>query len=167
MAHKSHELRPVTDPPSGMPDGRGGRQYTLPRVYLRDIASGTRSIFQRFKAAVIKAENAAWEHSDYNLPKDEFEAAKTDADRQEQAMLRALVRLQNKGPEDVEAIKRDLKKAVDVIYAVTQSPENAMDIIVASKVSTLVVKVKYGRQRHAYADGIAAFQKLLSDGRKK
>lgn len=167
MAHKSHELRPVTDPPSGMPDGRGGRQYTLPRVLMKDIASGTRSIFLRFKAAIKTAEAANFQHSDYNLPKDEMDAAYADADRQEQAMLRALVRLQNKGPEDVEALKRDLKKACDVIYAVTQSPENAMDIIVASKVSTLVVKVKYGRQRHAYADGIAAFQKLLLDGRKK
>lgn len=160
MAHQSRELRPVNGP--SFRDGRGGRQYTLPRVFLRDIRSGTRSIFQRFDAAAqdmgIKG---AYEEEERILIEQYY-------DRMKQAMLRAIIRLQNgEGLDDVEGLKRDLKKAVDTLYNISQAPDSALAIMNASRIEDLVVRHKFGRRPHAYAEGIAAFKAMLEKARSK
>ncbi len=159
MAHKSHELRPVTE--SLFRDGRGGRMYVLPRVFLRDIQAGTRSIFQRFdSAAQDMGIKGAYEAD---------EAAEIEAhyDRMKQAMLRAIIRLQNKSPEDVEGIKRDQRKLMTVIEAIYQAPEQAKTIIEATKAMELVAKIRGNRSAHAYHAGVAAFAAMLEKGRGK
>lgn len=144
--------------------------YQLPKVFVRDLAPGVRSIFTRFIAATKAAVDARAElkYSDDSYhSRADVEYLEDGAERHKQAMMRAIIRLQNKSPEDVEGIKRDLRKMMTVIEAIYQAPDQASTIIKSTKAMEDIARIKGNRAAHPYHAGVKAFEKQLADERER
>lgn len=144
--------------------------YQLPRVFVRDLAPGIRSIFTRFIAATKAAVDARAElkYSDDSYhSRADVEYLEDGAERHKQAMMRAIIRLQNKSPEDVEGIKRDLRKFMTIVESIYQAPDQAARIIEATKAMQRISEIKRTRAAHPYHAGVAQFQAMLDRERVK
>lgn len=141
-----------------MTERRGGRQYQLPRVRTTQLSPGLRTVLTQFESAIVQhvnqrnlVDDLTMMDGEGEVPQKELDmlqALEEHRDSAKQAIIRKLLRMQN-GEEfvDVEELKRQMRLLTRTLYNITQAPEQATQIIEASKVTLESIERIIGRRR--------------------
>lgn len=119
---------------SNWPDRRGGRQYQLPKVYVRDLHPGARTAFTEFETAVRENAFAG------TLEPDEADLVRAVFGKKKQQLLRKMLRMQNGDDQlDTEAMRKDLVLMARLLRNIEMAPETAREQISVSQKAMKVV----------------------------